>query len=79
MLPASLSWTYCRNAGFVWRLAGFGLRAERSACHCAVIARYSKPPLRAAALRRSSRENLEGARPGWRAISRNASAVTARW
>lgn len=73
MLPASLSWTYSSNAGFVWSLAGFGRRAERSACHCAVIARYSKPPPRVAALRRSSREIVEGARPSCRAISRTPS------
>src|SRR5215218_6964188 len=51
-------------------LAGFGRRAERSACHCAVVARYSRPPLRVAALRCSSREIVDGARLSWRAISR---------
>jgi len=73
MLPASRSWTYFCNAGCVRSLAGFGLLAERSACHCAVIARYSKPPLRVAALRRSSREIVEAARPSCRAISRTPS------
>lgn len=73
MLPASRSWTYSRNFGLVRSLAGFGLLADRSACHCAVAARYSKPPLRVAALRRSSREIVEGARPSCRAISRTPS------
>ena len=43
--------------------AGFGRRAARSACHCAVVARYSRPPPRVAALRRSSREIVDAARP----------------
>jgi hypothetical protein len=46
-------------------LAAFGRRNERSACHCAVVARYSSPPQRVAALRRSSREIVEGARPSF--------------
>lgn len=37
--------------------------ARRSACHCAVVARYSNPPPRVAALRRSSREIVPGSRP----------------
>ena len=49
--------------------AGLGLRADRSACHCAVVARYSRPPLRVDALRRSSREIVEAARPSRRATS----------
>ena len=73
MLPASRSWTYLRSAGFVTSLTGFGLLAERSACHCAVIARYSKPPPRVAALRRNSREIVEAARPSCRAIPRTPS------
>ena len=55
-----------RHASF----AGFGRRAARSACHCAVVARYSSPPLRVAALRRSSREIVDAARPSRRATSR---------
>jgi hypothetical protein len=50
--------------------AGLGRLARRSACHCAVVARYSNPPLRVAALRRSSREIVDGDRPSWTAISR---------
>jgi hypothetical protein len=34
-------------------------RADRSACHWAVDARYTRPPLRVAALRRNSREMVE--------------------
>lgn len=68
MLPASRSWTYLRSAGWVSSLAGFGRRAARSACHCAVIARYSTPPPRVAALRRNSREIVEAARPSRAAI-----------
>src|SRR3546814_390176 len=40
-------------------LVGLGRRADRSACHWAVVARYSNPPLRVVALRRSSREIVE--------------------
>ena len=50
-------------------LVGFGRRADRSACHWAVVARYSSPPLRVAALRRSSREIVEADRPSRRPIS----------
>ena len=50
--------------------AGFGRRAARSACHCAVVARYSRPPERVAALRRNSREIVDGARASSRAIAR---------
>ncbi len=46
---------------------------DRSACHCAVVARYSRPPLRVAALRRSSRETVDADRPICRAISRTPS------
>src|SRR3546814_14564440 len=42
---------------------GLGRRADRSACHWAVVARYSNPPLRVTALRRSSREIVEADRP----------------
>jgi hypothetical protein len=48
---------------------GFGRRADRSACHWAVVARYSSPPLRVAALRRSSREIVEADRPSRRPIA----------
>ena len=48
----------------------FGRREARSACHCAVVARYSRPPLRVAALRRNSREIVDAARPSRRATSR---------
>src|SRR4051812_10502206 len=68
--PASLSCTYPRSAAFTASFAGFGRRAARSACHCAVVARYSSPPLRVAALRRSSREIVDAARPSRRAVSR---------
>ena len=50
--------------------AGLGRLARRSACHCAVVARYSKRPLRVAALRRNSREIVDGERPSRRATSR---------
>src|SRR5689334_16541497 len=68
--PASLSCTYPRSAAFTASFAGFGRRAARSACHCAVVARYASPPLRVAALRRSSREIVDAARPSRRAICR---------
>jgi hypothetical protein len=41
------------------KLGDFRRRPDRSACHWAVDARYSRPPLRVAALRRSSREIVE--------------------
>lgn len=50
-------------------LVGLGRRADRSACHWAVVARYSRPPLRVAALRRNSREMVEADRPSRRLIS----------
>src|SRR5215212_7569152 len=68
--PASLSCTYRRSAAFTASFVGFGRRAARSACHCAVVARYASPPLRVAALRRSSREIVDAARPSRRAVSR---------
>src|SRR3954452_14243938 len=68
--PASRSRTYARSAGFVASLAGFGRCAARSACHWAVVARYSSPPPRVAAWRRSSRETVDAARPSRRATSR---------
>src|SRR3954449_2280808 len=69
-IPASRSCTERRRGSLIASLAAFGRRAERSACHCAVVARYSRPPLRVAALRRSSREIVDGARSSRRAISR---------
>src|SRR3954452_22770496 len=68
--PAHRSRTYARSAEFVASFAGFGPRAARSACHWAVVARYSRPPPRVAALRRSSRETVDAARPSRRATSR---------
>src|SRR4051812_21626642 len=70
MRPASRSCTYRRSGSLIASLAAFGRRAERSACHCAVVARYARAPLRVAALRRSSREIVDGARSSRRAISR---------
>src|SRR4051812_41388015 len=70
MTPASRSCTYRRSGSLIASLAAFGRRAERSACHCAVVARYARAPLRVAALRRSSREIVDGARSSRRAISR---------
>src|SRR3954453_1124693 len=67
--PVSRSSTEVRNAAFSASFVGLGRRAARSACHCAVVARYSKPPLRVAALRRNSREIVEAARPSRRATS----------
>jgi integrase-like protein len=46
-----------------------GRRATSSAFHCATEARYSSLPPRVAALRRSSREIVDGDRPISRAIS----------
>src|SRR6185437_13087650 len=59
-----------RRLAFTASFAGFGRRAARSACHCAVVARYSRPPERVAALRRNSREIVDGARASWRPIAR---------
>ena len=68
--PDRRSCTYVRSAVVVASFARFGRRAARSACHCAVLARYASPPLRVAALRRNSREIVDAARPSRRAISR---------
>src|SRR5712691_9430982 len=68
--PANRSCTYPRSVALTASFAGFGRQAARSACHCAVVARYSKPPARVAALRRNSREIVDGARASRRAISR---------
>src|SRR3954468_23926480 len=69
-IPASRSCTERRSGPLIASLAAFGRRADRSACHCAVVARYARAPLRVAALRRSSREIVDGARSSRRAISR---------
>src|SRR6266850_6587636 len=68
--PANRSCTYCCSVALTASFAGFGRPAARSACHCAVVARYSRPPERVAALRRSSRETVDGARANRRAIAR---------
>src|SRR5262245_24344737 len=68
--PANRSCTYRCRVALTASFAGLGRRAARSACHCAVLARSSKPPERVAALRRNSREIVEGARVSRRAISR---------
>src|SRR3954447_14363891 len=68
--PASRSCTERRSGSLIASLADFGRRADRSACHCAVMARYARAPLRVAALRRSSREIVDGARSSRRAIWR---------
>src|SRR3954465_5853299 len=49
------------------KLRRFGTAS--GSCHCAVVARYSRPPLRVAALRRNSREIVGAARPSRRATS----------
>src|SRR3954465_14418829 len=69
-LPASRSWTYLRSRSSAASLAVLGRRATSSAFHCATDARYSSLPPRVAALRRSSREIVDGDRPISRAISR---------
>src|SRR5215207_1281080 len=66
--PESRSCTYSRSRSFSTSLAVFGRRAISSAFHCATDARYSRVPPRVAALRRSSREIVDGARPTRRAI-----------
>src|SRR3954451_756213 len=67
--PASRSCTYRRSGSLIASLAGLGRRADRSACHCAVVARYARPPLRVGAFRRSSPGIVDGARSSRRAIS----------
>ena len=69
-MPDNRSCTYVRSVALAASFAGFGRRAARSACHCATVARYSRPPLRVAALRRNSREIVDADRPTCRAISR---------
>src|SRR5207253_8544398 len=62
IVPASRSCTYSRSLSFAASFATFGRLARRSACHCAVVARYSKWYVRVDALRRSSLEIVDGAR-----------------
>src|SRR3954469_2629448 len=69
-LPARRSCTYSRSRLSAASLAALGRRATSSAFHCATDARYSSLPPRVAALRRSSREIVDGDRPISRAISR---------
>ena len=84
IMPASRSATYSRSVAFSASLAGLGRRAISWAFHCATDARYAKDPLRVAALRRSSREIVDGARSILRAISRTlwfwafSSAISSR-
>ena len=70
IVPASRSCTYCRSGSLAASFATLGRLDFRSACHCAVDARYSNPPLRVAAFRRSSREIVDDARSVRRPISR---------
>ena len=59
------------GAGRCWRAwRPWDALARRSACHCAVVARYSSLPLCVAAFRRTSREIVDGARRSRRAIAR---------
>ena len=60
--PPRRSCTYCLSSPFAASLATFGRFARRSACHWAVVARYSRFPLRVAAFRRSSREIVDDER-----------------
>src|SRR6478736_2636430 len=61
--PDSLSCTYSRRCSSSTSFAALGRRAARSAFHCAVDARQSSFPLRVAALRRSSRDIVDGDLP----------------
>src|SRR3954463_15451575 len=69
-LPARRSCTSSRSRGSAASLAVLGRRATSSAFHCATDGRYSSLPPRVAALRRSSREIVDGERPSSRAIAR---------
>jgi hypothetical protein len=57
------------GVSLVASLVSLGRLDRRSACHCAVVARYSRRPPRVAALRHSSRETVDGDRPSRPAIS----------
>src|SRR5262249_57618956 len=61
--PARRSCTYVRKASFAASFAIFGRLERRSACHCAVVARYAIAWLRVDALPRSSLEIVDGDRP----------------
>jgi hypothetical protein len=69
----------------VW--LSLGRAAARSAFHCATVARYRNTPPRVSALRRSSREIVDGDRPIRRAISptpscsafKSAASAAGRW
>ncbi len=52
-------------------------QASSSAFHCATDTRYSSLASRVAALRRSSREIVDGSRPRLRAISRTQTTCAA--
>jgi hypothetical protein len=56
----------------------FGRLARRSACHCAVVARYTTAWLRVDALRRSSLEIVDPDRPSRRAIPRTPTRCACR-
>ena len=70
IMPASPSCTYRRSSSCAASFATFGLFDFRSTCHWAVVARYSSPPLRVAAFRRSSHEIVDGERLIRRAMPR---------
>jgi hypothetical protein len=59
-----------RSASLLASFDTFGRLARRSACHCAVVARYVIAWLRVEALRRSSLEIVDADRFSRRAISR---------
>ena len=73
--------TFPRSARFVASFAGFGRAARSQAAACALVARYCPG---ASALRPSSREIVDGARPSRAAIDRidspaaRASAISSR-
>lgn len=69
-LTGELVLDVARSRGSVASLAAFGRFAACFAFHCATPARYTRIPFRVAALRRSSREIVDGSRPICRAISR---------
>jgi hypothetical protein len=68
--PERRSCTYSRSASFAASFETFGRLARRSACHCAVVARYTTEWLRVEALRRNSLEIVDADRFSRRAISR---------
>ncbi len=76
--PARRCCTYSRRRSSAASLPVFGRRASNSAFHCATEARYSNRPPRVAALRRSSREIVDGERPNRRAVSRTPTPCALR-